>query len=566
MSVPPQQPGWARPQWPAQPGTQHNPAPGGHDGSGAPAGPPSQAGAPGQPNAFGQPSYPAAPGGGMLPPPPGRRPQAAPGSQEARRGDPIPSGAQSTGQREVPQWAGDQYRIGSAHAERSGTPHGQQRPVGPQAGGAPHGAPGQGGAPEGRAATMLPEQSLGEAAQKALRNAGNRIVDTSSGKTDGLDKCPRCGSTDIHYSITAKALVCGYCRNQWNEDVAEQAFGLDSAIEELRGHTMASGTGDIREDLTTVTLKCQGCGAEVVIRVDEQLQKRCHWCRQTLSINTQIPNGAVPDAVLPFQLTREQAIDRINEFVGSRRAFAHARFKSEFVPDNVMGVYIPYMVVDGNLHAVMQGTGEVTTRQYTVRRKVGDNYVSETYYDADVYDVRRAFDLLVDDLTVESSSRYDARDNTRSTNNILNAVQPYDTAAAVAYNSNYLRGFTSERRDLNIRDVDDSVEEKFLSIARAKARPTISRYDRGVRWEHEGVAVHGTRWVAVYVPVWLYSYADSAKGEGSLVHYIAVNGRNGNTMGSVPVSHPKIFALSCALGSMATAIAAAIGWGWFFLG
>ncbi|MCT2262412.1 TFIIB-type zinc ribbon-containing protein [Brachybacterium muris] len=471
---------------------------------------------------------------GFLPPPPGRRPQAAPGTPQPQRGAPIPSGAQSTGQRPAPQWAG--LQDGGSH---------------------------QGG---GAAASTMSAQDFGQAAQKALDDAGNRVIDTSSGKADGLDKCPKCGSTDIHYSITAKALVCGYCRNQWNEDVAEQAFGLDSAIEELRGHTLASGTGDIREDLTTVTLKCQGCGAEVVIRVDEQLQSRCHWCRQTLSINTQIPNGAVPDAVLPFQLTREQAIDRINEFVGSRRAFAHARFKSEFVPDNVMGVYIPYMVVDGNLHAVLQGTGEVTTRQYTVRRKVGDNYVSETYYDADVYDVRRAFDLLVDDLTVESSSRYDARDNTRSTNNILNAVQPYDTAAAVAYNSNYLRGFTSERRDLNIRDVDDSVEEKFLSIARAKARPTISRYDRGVRWEHEGVAVHGTRWVAVYVPVWLYSYADSAKGGGSLVHYIAVNGRNGNTMGSVPVSHPKIFALSCFLGTIATAIAAAIGWGWFFLG
>src|SRR5690606_20141116 len=127
----------------------------------------------------------------------------------------------------------------------------------------------------------------------------------------------------------------------------------------------------------------------------------CHWCRQTLSVNSQIPNGAVPDSVLPFALTREQAVERISEFVGKRQTFAHPRLKKEFVPENVMGVYIPYMVVDGSMHAVMRGTGEVTTRQYTVRRRVGkDNCVTETYYDADVYDVQRAFDLLVDDLTV----------------------------------------------------------------------------------------------------------------------------------------------------------------------
>ncbi|WP_232820414.1 TFIIB-type zinc ribbon-containing protein [Brachybacterium sp. YJGR34] len=462
---------------------------------------------------------PPAPSGPVPPPPPGdgRFPAGASG------------GATGAGQ-QMPHWPG------------------QQPPSAP-AGGQP----------------LLGDEAMAGAADAARRGFADRIIDTSSGRDDGLNKCPRCGSTDIHYSLTAKALFCGYCRNTWNEENAEQAFGLDSSIAELRGHTMASGTSDVREDLTVVTLKCQGCGAEVVINVEQQTHARCHWCRQTLSINSQIPNGAVPDAVLPFQLTREEAVQRIDAFAGKRKGFAHGRFKREFVPDNVMGVYIPYMVVDGNMHAVLRGTGEVTTRQYTVRVGSGDNARNEPRYDADVYSVQRAFDLLVDDLTVESAARYSAQDNSAATNNILHAVQPYDVENAVAYNSHYLKGFTSERRDLNVRDVDDQVEDKFLAIARAKAGPTVSRYDRGVRWTEEGVAVHGTRWVTVYVPVWLYSYADSASG-GGLVHYIAVNARNGNTMGSVPVSHPKIFAVACAAGTVAAAVAAVVGFGWFLMG
>src|SRR5699024_2331551 len=149
---------------------------------------------------------------------------------------------------------------------------------------------------------------------------------------------------------------------------------------------------------------------------------------QTLSINTQIPGGAVPDAVLPFLLTREEAVERIDAFAGKRKTFAQGRFKQEFVPENVMGVYIPYLVVDGNMHAVLRGTGEVTTRQYTVRRRVGkDQYVTETYYDADVYAVQRAFDLLVDDLTVEPASRIDADENEEATTNSRHAAQPNDT-------------------------------------------------------------------------------------------------------------------------------------------
>lgn len=396
--------------------------------------------------------------------------------------------------------------------------------------------------------------------KEAIDGSGPRIIDTSSGRQDGLTKCPACGSAEARYDIPARALVCDYCRHQWNEPNAERSFGLDSAIDQLQGSTYASATADIRDDVDVMTLKCQGCGAEVMIPVAEQLQARCHWCRQTLSVNTQIPNGAIPDAILPFTLTRDQAIEKIRQFAADRRTFANARFTAEFVPENVIGVYIPYMVVDGNLHTELRGRGEVTTRQYTVRRKVGDDYITETRYDADVYAVTRAFDLLVDDLTIESASRYDARQNQSATNNILQAVQPYDTENAVAYNSNYLKGFNTEKRDLNITDLDDRVEDKFLAVARQKVLPTISSYDRGVRWEEEGVAVKGSRWVAVAVPVWLYSYADSAQGPGGLVHYIAVNGRTGATMGSVPVSHPKIAAAACALGGLAFVITAAVGW------
>ena len=44
-----------------------------------------------------------------------------------------------------------------------------------------------------------------------------------------------------------------------------------------------------------MTFKCTGCGAEVVIDTNHSTQARCHWCRNKLSMNQQVPNGAVPD-------------------------------------------------------------------------------------------------------------------------------------------------------------------------------------------------------------------------------------------------------------------------------
>jgi DNA-directed RNA polymerase subunit RPC12/RpoP len=370
---------------------------------------------------------------------------------------------------------------------------------------------------------------------------------------DGVNRCPRCGSTEIQLRASTGALVCLFCRYEWNEERVEERLGLGEGLTELQGTVVASGAADITPDTATIlTLKCSGCGAEVVVNVSEGLNARCHWCRHVLGINEQIPNGAVPDAVLPFRLTHDEAVTKIREFAGKRRTFAHRRFKAEFAPQNVVGVYMPYMVVDANAAGAVAGVGEIETRRYT--RGEGENKV--TYYDADVYQVTRAVRYTVDDLTVESSAQR-AQFGPANTNNVINTILPFDTKNAVGWNADYLRGFTSERRDSNVEALRPRVEDELMSITRAQVEGTLRAYDRGVRWETEQLDVAGTRWVAMYLPVWLYSYYHVEDGRG-MVHYIAVNGRTGETMGSIPVAKGKLLAVSLAVAAVVETIVIAI--------
>src|SRR5690606_1104047 len=112
----------------------------------------------------------------------------------------------------------------------------------------------------------------------------------------------------------------------------------------------------------------------------------------------------------------------------------------------------------------------------------------------------------VDDLTIESSSERAMMDASVNTNNIINTILPFDTKSAVRWNANYLNGFSSEKRDQDVDELRPTLENQLLSIARSQVAPSVSRYGRGVRWESEKVDVHGTRWVSMYLPVWLYSY------------------------------------------------------------
>jgi len=377
-------------------------------------------------------------------------------------------------------------------------------------------------------------------------------IDTSATELkDGLNRCPKCGATDIRQKAGSDLLVCLYCRNEWHGARVEEEFGLGAGIDQLRGRVIASGARDIAADTASLmSFKCTGCGAEVTINTASQMTARCHWCRHVFGVNEQVPNGAVPDALLPFHIKKDDAVARIRQFVDKRRLFALKAFKEEFTPENVIGVYLPYMIVDGNVSADIAGHAEIETRSYT--RGSGNN--KTTYYDADVYQVARHVEFTVDDLPLESSTERGNLDTRANTNNIINTILPFDTKNAVKWNASYLAGFTSEKRNQDVVHLQPRLEDQLLSIARAQVQGSMQPYNRGVRWEQERLDVHGTRWVSMYLPVWLYSYQQPG-GKGSLLHYIAVNGRTGETMGSVPVQQWKLILAALTVGTVIEGIA-----------
>lgn len=377
-------------------------------------------------------------------------------------------------------------------------------------------------------------------------------IDTSSTELqDGANRCPKCGSTEIRHKPGSDLLVCLYCRNEWQGARVEEAFGLGENIDQLKGTVIASGARDIEADAASLmTFKCTGCGAEVTVNTENAMTARCHWCRHVLGVNEQVANGAVPDAVLPFHIRKDDAVARIRQFVHKRRLFALKEFKEQFTPENVVGVYMPYMIVDGKASADVAGQGEIETRRYTR----GSGNSKKTYYDADVYQVDRHVDFTVDDLPLESSIERGKLDTSVNTNNIINTILPFDTRNAVKWNASYLMGHSSEKRDRDVDHLRPRLEDQLLSIARAQVVGSLGHYDRGVRWEQERLDVHGTRWVSMYLPVWLYSFHQPGRN-GGLLHYIAVNGRTGETMGSVPVQQWKLLLAALATGTFIEGIA-----------
>ena len=369
------------------------------------------------------------------------------------------------------------------------------------------------------------------------KKSNKKIIKTDIDAKDGQNKCPKCGAPDISLNSKTGKLRCNFCRHQFEPEKLET---MEKDISKLEGEILGSGATDIIADVKDIlTFKCSSCGAEVVIDTSSQASARCHWCRNTLSVNQQIPNGAIPDTVLPFKVSKADAKKEIETFVGKRKFYAHPEFRKEFTTDNIMGVYLPYMIVDANTHISLTGQGEHEVNRYT--EKIGDRTI--TYYDADLYDVERDFDLTIEGLTIESSKDKLDTNSSNRTNNIINSIMPFDTENCVKWDANYIKGYTSEKRDTNVDDLKGIVEAQSKDIARFAANETLEDYDRGVRWDNENLKLKGQQWKAAYLPIWLYSYQEEKKDK-KLLHYVAVNARTKKTMGSIPIHMPKLLLVS----------------------
>ena len=165
------------------------------------------------------------------------------------------------------------------------------------------------------------------------------------------------------------------------------------------------------------------------------------------------------------------------------------------------------------------------------------------YYDADLYNVERDFDVIIEGLTVESSADKLNKTASDKTTNVINAIMPFDIENAVKWNSNYLKGYTSEKRDTNVEQLKPLVENQSKDIAKFAANDTLKNYDRGVAWSQEQMTIKGQQWKAAYLPVWLYSY-QQVEGGKKVLHYVAVNARTKEVMGSVPIHMPKLLGVS----------------------
>lgn len=373
------------------------------------------------------------------------------------------------------------------------------------------------------------------------------IINTSEGLKDGQKICPNCGSTIIKYDIGSGKLKCDYCKTTFES----QKINDDTNLRELTGSIIGEGAQNINNDFNNfITLKCNGCGAEVIINTENSTNAKCHWCGSLLSINSRIENGSVPDTILPFKIRKEIATQIIQNFISSEKSYANKQFLKNFKQEDIVGVYLPYLIVDLNGHSEFDGYGNhIIDKEYY---EIDTRYFPHSYYKykVETYHINCNFDFTIDDFILESNSKKIDITNSLISNDIIKSIMPFDTENCIQFNSNYLYGYNMEKRDINTNDLEQYVNNKVKKITKNAINDELGFFDGKIRWKKEKINIKGTKWIASYMPVWLYTYKKNKKS----IDYIAVNGRTGKIDGSIPINKLKTFLSSCLVSIFIVAI------------
>ncbi len=351
---------------------------------------------------------------------------------------------------------------------------------------------------------------------------------------NSVTNCPKCASYDISFDISLGKLKCNYCGHiienkiydDSNNNVTNNEIQSNDNTYNTTSVEVSVGAGLINDEhVKKILLKCSQCG-ETYFSGESNNYSKCFLCGSELSICGEYimeENGA---KILPFTVSKEEALASLNTTLKSQFKFSEKEFKNNFNSNNLYGVYLPYKIINSNYNCNFSGQGE---REIDYHRDSDDNGAS---YTVDLYDVERQFNIDAKGIMLDYKDEH-INDTNSVVSNIITAAGPFDINESVDLDGRHLKGYNAQIINHTDLQLDDTLKNKLISVAKYGILNDINMYDRGVRWDKTEIIGNKIDYYYVYLPLWVYIYTKE-KNNVKEYYYVAVNGRTKEIVSHVP--------------------------------
>ena len=152
--------------------------------------------------------------------------------------------------------------------------------------------------------------------------------------------CPQCGAP-AEFNIVRQQYLCEYCGGKFECSIAQKE---KTGFRKLRGEALKDSVKQYR----LFRASCSGCGATVVFEENEALSN-CAFCGRSLVREEYLSAEGMPESVIPFGITDEEARDRLAAWCADNRGKPEAKKLLPLLPE-LRGFYLPYEMVRGPVH------------------------------------------------------------------------------------------------------------------------------------------------------------------------------------------------------------------------
>lgn len=323
-------------------------------------------------------------------------------------------------------------------------------------------------------------------------------------------KCPGCGtSIGVSFDPATGTITCPFCGLSTQLPTPQEG-----AVAEELDFNAAIQRASVDWGKYKKLIICANCGGQSVYDT-EQVTGACPFCGST-SVAPAAENNQimVPNAVIPFSITKEQTQDLFINFAKRKKLVNKKVFDCKL--EKVVGIYLPYWTFDALTASTYYGEHIEDSRGKPVTGKWYQNF---------------------DDILIFATNRLQ--------HPYISKVLDYDYSKAVPYSPEYLAGIPTERYTIGL---DEGWDRSKKLIAK-KLKKDIQKYFSRLLVDKIYSNYYNVRFRCLLAPMYLATFTI-----GDKTYPVAINGQTGKTYCDVPTYIKRLI----ILGILAILVGAAI--------
>lgn len=309
-------------------------------------------------------------------------------------------------------------------------------------------------------------------------------------------KCTNCDGALI-YDVHSKKMKCKYCNSLFE---ISKEYNAENNEESLECNVFS----------------CTTCGAELSVNGVET-STFCAYCGQPTIIFARVSKMKKPDKIIPFEVTKEEAINSIKKRF-NKGFFIPSEIKN-FEVERMNGIYIPYWLFDVSYYD-----------NQTLRGKSGKYY--HNYY--------REAEAEFTNMTVDASANMNDESSQR--------LEPFYTNELYDFREEYLSGFYADAYDVRKDDLSRLAVSRCASLFDKEMIASVNASEVEITNSSPKVKVNGNRYAML--PAWFMTIRYDNKP-----YTMLVNGQTGKTVGAVPINKKKVLLTFLSIMAVLTPIA-----------